>query len=311
MLSPSTDMTLPHISAEAAQPISIASYLTVDVEEYYQAEIFSGIVDRADRMMHPPHVERNTMELIRLFNDCNVRGTFFILGTVAMKHPGLIRVIQESGNEIASHGDDHRMITKMSPPEFREDVRRSKRILEDIAGTAVVGYRAPTFSIVEKTEWAYEILLDEGFRYSSSVFPIHHDRYGWPEFGAVPRKMAVRGNRWIWEIPLSVERVGFINVPFGGGGYLRLFPMFLTKYFFRRSLRVGRPAIVYVHPWEIDRQHPRIAMPVLKRMRHYVGISGMQEKVRNLLRSFRFERMDEFMKCACAGINPKPRRKWK
>lgn len=298
MPSPSPDMTPSRISAPAAQPKSIVNYLTVDVEEYYQAEVFSGIVDRADREMHLPHVERNTMELIRLFNDCNVRGTYFILGTVAKKHPGLIRAIQESGNEIASHGYDHRMITKMSLPEFREDVRRSKQTLEDIAGTAIVGYRAPTFSIVEKTEWAYEILLNEGFRYSSSVFPIHHDRYGWPEFGAVPRKMAVHGDRWIWEIPLSVERVGFINVPFGGGGYLRLFPIFLTKYFFRRSLRVARPAIVYVHPWEIDRQHPRIAMPVLKRIRHYVGISGMQEKVRNLLCSFRFERMDEFMKCA-------------
>jgi polysaccharide deacetylase family protein (PEP-CTERM system associated) len=300
MPSPSPDMTPLRISAESPQPESNASYLTVDVEEYYHAEVFSGIVDRAARKMYPPHVERNTMELIRLFNECNVRGTYFILGTVAKKHPGLIRAILESGNEIASHGNDHRMITKMSQSEFREDIRRSKQTLEDIAGTAVLGYRAPTFSIVEKTEWAYEILLNEGFRYSSSVFPIHHDRYGWPEFGVLPRKMAVCGDRWIWEIPLSVERVGFLNVPFGGGGYLRLFPMFLTKYFFRRLLRVGRPAIVYVHPWEIDRQHPRIAMPLLKRMRHYVGIPGMHEKVRNLLRSFRFERLDEFIKCAPA-----------
>ncbi len=301
MPSPSSDMASLRKPEQAPQPEPNASYLTVDVEEYYHAEVFSGIVDRAARKKYPPHVERNTMELIRLFNDCNVRGTYFVLGTVAKKHPGLIRAILESGNEIASHGNDHRMITKMSPSEFREDVRRSKQILEDITGMAVLGYRAPTFSIVEKTEWAYEILLNEGFRYSSSVFPIRHDRYGWPGFGLFPRKMAVRGNRWIWEIPLSVERFGFINVPFGGGGYLRLYPMPLTKYFFRRMSRDDRPAVVYVHPWEIDRQHPRIAMPALKRMRHYLGISGMEEKVRDLLRSFRFGRMDDFIKCVPAA----------
>jgi polysaccharide deacetylase family protein (PEP-CTERM system associated) len=235
------------------------------------------------------------MELIRLFNDCNVHGTFFLLGTVAKRHSGLVRTILASGHEVASHGNDHRMITKMSPSEFREDVRRSKQILEDITGTAVLGYRAPTFSIVDKTAWAYEILLSEGFQYSSSVFPIHHDRYGWSEFGVFPRKMAVNENQWIWEIPLSVERVGFINVPFGGGGYLRLFPMFLTKYFFRRLLRIGRPAVAYIHPWEIDRQHPRIAMSLLKRFRHYAGISATEEKMRDLFGSFPFERMDQFL----------------
>jgi polysaccharide deacetylase family protein (PEP-CTERM system associated) len=212
--------------APVSQTGANAIYLTVDVEEYYHAEVFSGIVDRAEWNKHPLHVEKNTMELIRLFNDCNVHGTFFLLWTVAKRHNSLVRTILESGHEVASHGNDHRMITKMSPSEFREDVRRSKQILEDITGTAVLGYRAPTFSIVEKTAWAYEILLSDGFQYSSSVFPIHHDRYGWPEFGVFPRKMAVSGNQWIWEIPLSVERVWFINVPFGGGGYLRLFPMF-------------------------------------------------------------------------------------
>ena len=294
-------MTPFRTSSQALQAEYNAIYLTVDVEEYYHAEVFSGIVDRAERKKYPPHVEKNTMQLIRLFNDCNVRGTFFVLGSVAKKHPGLIKEILKSGNEIASHGNEHRMITKMSPKEFQEDVRKSRQILEDITGKEVQGYRAPTFSIVEKTEWVYEILLKEGFRYSSSVFPIHHDRYGWPEFGVFPRKMAVSGNQWIWEIPLSVERVGFINVPFGGGGYLRLFPMSLTKYFFRRMLRIGRPAIVYVHPWEIDRDHPLIAMPFLRRIRHYVGISGMEEKVRDLVHSFPFGRMDEFLKWAPSG----------
>ena len=187
------------------------------------------------------------------------------------------------------------MVTRMTPREFREDIRKSRRILEDITGKAVLGYRAPTFSIVKRTEWAYQILRDEGFRYSSSVFPIRHDRYGWAGFGLSPRKMAVCDDRWIWEVPLSVERIGGVNLPFGGGGYLRLYPMSLTKYFFRRFLRHNRPAVVYVHPWEIDRAHPRVAMPVLKRTRHYVGISRMEEKLRDLLRSFPFERMDAFL----------------
>ena len=278
-------------------------YLTVDVEEYFHAEVFSGIIDRLEREKHPPHVEKNTMELLRLFNECDARGTFFILGSVAEKHPGLIRSILESGHEIASHGNGHRMVTRMTPTEFREDVRKSRQILEDITGKEVLGYRAPTFSIVKRTEWAHEILRDEGFRYCSSVFPIRHDRYGWPEFGLSPRKMAVCGDRWIWEVPLSVERIGGVNLPFGGGGYLRLYPMFLTKYFFRRFLRNDRPAVVYVHPWEIDREHPRVAMPVLKRIRHYVGIRGMEEKIRGLLRSYPFERMDAFLNCVPSASN--------
>jgi len=278
-----------------------AFYLTVDVEEYYHAEAFSGIIGLSEQNKCPSRVVNNTLELIRLFRECDALGTFFILGSVAEKHPGLIRSIQEAGHEIASHGSGHRMVTRMTPNEFREDVRKSRRILEDITGKPVLGYRAPTFSIVKRTEWAYEILRDEGFRYSSSVFPIHHDRYGWPEFGLSPRKMAVRDDRWIWEFPLSVERIGGVNLPFGGGGYLRLYPMSLTKHFFRRLLRNDRPAVVYVHPWEIDREHPKVAMPVLKRIRHYVGISGMEEKIRDLLRSFPFARMDEFIKCASAA----------
>lgn len=300
MPSPVPHVTSFNASAPELQPGYKASYLTVDVEEYYHAEAFSGILDPVERDRYPAHVVENTMELLQLFQDCEVRGTFFLLGSVAEKYPGLTRSILEAGHEIASHGNGHRMVTKMTPAEFREDVRKSKRILEDITGKTVLGYRAPTFSIVKDTEWAYEILRDEGFRYSSSVFPIRHDRYGWATFGLSPRKMAVRGDRWIWEIPLSVERIGGINFPFGGGGYLRLYPMSLTKYFFRRLLRNDRPSVVYVHPWEIDRDHPRVAMPVLKRIRHYVGISGMEEKIRELLRSFPFERMDEFLKCAPA-----------
>jgi polysaccharide deacetylase family protein (PEP-CTERM system associated) len=272
-------------------PYSNFTWLTVDVEEYYDAEIFSGIISRDDRTKFPPHVDKTTTDLLEIFADSNVRGTFFILGSIAEKNPGLVKAIMEGGHEIASHGFGHRMITRMSPAEFREDVRKSKRILENVSGGPVRGYRAPTFSIVEKTKWAHEILRDEGFQYSSSVFPIRHDRYGWPEFGIHPRKMAVNGNRWIWEFPLSVERIGSMNIPFGGGGYLRLYPLFLTKCLIRRVLRAGRNVIVYVHPWEIDRQHPRISMPMMKRIRHYTRISSMEGKMRELFRLFPFGKL--------------------
>ncbi len=270
-------------------------YLTVDVEDYYHAEVFSGIIDRSEWGKYPPHVEANTRGLLELFRDWNVRGTFFILGIVAKKNPGLVRSISESGHEVASHGNDHRMLTRLTPEEFREDIRRSRRLLEDITGKPVLGYRAPTFSIVKGTEWAYGILRDEGFRYSSSVFPVRHDRYGWTEFGPFPRKMADDGKSWIWEIPMSAERIGPLHVPFGGGGYLRLYPLSLTRYFFRRSLEAGRTSVVYIHPWELDLDQPVDAMPFFKRFRHTVGIKRTKEKMRKLLQSFTFARMDQFL----------------
>jgi polysaccharide deacetylase family protein (PEP-CTERM system associated) len=293
MVSPSSPPleTLNDTRHPGRDPDSNFIWLTVDIEEYYDAEVFSGIISQAERATFPPHVEKTTMDLLEIFHDCKVRGTFFILGAVAEKNPGLVKTIMAAGHEIASHGFGHRMITRMSPAEFREDVRKSKRILEDLSGGRVRGYRAPTFSIVEKTKWAHEILRDEGFQYSSSVFPIRHDRYGWPGFGILPRKMAVNGDQWIWEFPLSVERIGSMNFPFGGGGYLRLYPLFLTKCLIRRVLHAGRNAIVYVHPWEIDRQHPQISMPLLKRIRHYTGISGMERKMRELFRMFPFDKM--------------------
>lgn len=293
MISPfsSTPGTSNDIRQPARDPGSAFIFLTVDLEEYYDAEVFSGIISESERATFGTHVDRNTMDLLEIFNDSNVRGTFFILGAVAEKKPGLIKAIMEAGHDIASHGYGHRMITRMSPAEFREDVRKSKRILEDVSGGPVLGYRAPTFSIVEKTKWAHKILRDEGFQYSSSVYPVRHDRYGWPEFGILPRKMAVDDNRFIWEFPLSVERFGSVNIPFGGGGYLRLYPLFLTKRLFSRVLRAGRNAIVYVHPWEIDRQHPLVPMPLLKRIRHYAGIPGMEGKIRELFRLFPFDKM--------------------
>jgi len=265
--------------------------LTVDVEDYFQVEAFSKFIDREEWEGFPSRVEVNTDRLLAIFECYQAKGTFFILGWVARKFPGLLKRILAGGHEIGSHGCNHRMATTMMPNEFREDVRNSKMIIEDIIGTTVLGYRAPTFSILEKTSWTYEILLREGYRYSTSVFPIRHDRYGWPRFGLSPRKMASDGASEIWEIPLSVARIGLMNIPFGGGGYLRAYPLAVTKALFRRISRRGQNGIIYIHPWEIDSNQPIVKAPLITRFRHSQGISRTDEKIRDILKTFDVCRM--------------------
>ena len=217
-----------------------------------------------------------------------VKGTFFIVGWLAERKPDLVKMISRKGHEISSHGYSHTMVTKMTPQEFREDIRRAKEILEDITGEKVIGYRAPTFSIVYKTAWAYEILLEEGYRYSSSVFPIKHDRYGWVDFGVGEKIVASSGEIDLWEFPMSVWDLGPIRIPLGGGGYLRAYPLGLTRYLAGRVIDKGRPLILYVHPWELDDAHPRVDVPFLKRARHFIGIAGLDGKLQRILQSFRF-----------------------
>jgi polysaccharide deacetylase family protein (PEP-CTERM system associated) len=216
-------------------------------------------------------------------------------GWLAERNPGLVRTIHDGGHEIASHGFDHRMISRMTPEEFRKDIRKSKEILEGITRGEVRGYRAPTFSIMEETKWAYEILLQEGFRYSSSVFPTWHDRYGWPGFGDEPRKMASNGKGEIWEIPMTVGSIGPIRIPFGGGGYLRAYPLFLTRALLRRIAGKGKHAVLYIHPWELDREHPPIRAPLLRRLRHHVGIPKMEAKLIDLLQSGKFGTLSQLL----------------
>jgi polysaccharide deacetylase family protein (PEP-CTERM system associated) len=226
--------------------------------------------------------------LLDILDAHEVRGTFFVLGWLAERHHALIRKIHDAGHEIASHGFEHRMISRMTPDTFQEDIRRSKETLEGITNSAVIGYRAPTFSILEKTAWAYEILLHEGYRYSSSVYPIWHDRYGWPDFGTHPRRMAYNGEGEIWEVPMTVKSIGPLKIPFGGGGYLRSYPYFLTKALFRSHARNDKPAVVYIHPWELDLQHPPVPAPFFRRLRHRIGIPKMERKLVGLLQSLKF-----------------------
>jgi polysaccharide deacetylase family protein (PEP-CTERM system associated) len=261
---------------------------SVDVEEYYQVEAFSGVVPKTDWHKFPSRVEESTNRLLEILDTYHVRGTFFVLGCLAGNMPGLVRMISGAGHEIASHGYDHTMVNRLTPEMFRKDIRKSKRILEDIIGTSVKGYRAPTFSITERTSWAYEILQQEGYSYSSSVYPVLHDRYGWPAFGDYPRKMFAGEQGEIWEVPLTVGSIGPLRIPFGGGGYLRTYPLRLTKALFRKIERHGRTGIVYIHPWELDPRQPEVRAPLLRRIRHRLGIPKMERKLIDLLKSMRF-----------------------
>jgi len=278
------------------QNVAARHIFSVDVEEYYQVEAFSQIVPRDKWKDFSSRAENPTNKLLEILDRYEFKGTFFVLGCLAGKLPRLVKRIFDAGHEIASHGYGHAMITTLSQEAFREDIRKSKRILEDITGAPVHGYRAPTFSIMENTSWAYAILQQEGFSYSSSVFPIIHDRYGWPSFGDSPRNMAGRGEGELWELPMSVGQFGPFRVPFGGGGYLRMYPLAFTKALFRRIERLGKTGMVYVHPWELDPEQPEIKAPFLRRFRHKLGIAKMEEKLVDLLGTMRFATAAQYVK---------------
>ena len=264
--------------------------LTVDVEDYFQVEAFSGVIDRGDWDALPRRVVRNTDRLLDILAASGVSGTFFMLGWVAARHPELVRRIVADGHELASHGSDHYRVDQQSPAEFRNDVRRSKALLEDIGGAAVTGYRAPTFSVGAKSRWAHQILAEEGFRYSSSVYPIAHDLYGVPE---APRRPFCPLPGFI-EIPLTTVRLFGRNFPTAGGGYFRLLPYAVTRTALRKAGSELRTSCVfYLHPWEIDPDQPRqVQAPFRSRLRHCINLGRTEHRLRRLLRDFRWTRMD-------------------
>ena len=264
--------------------------LTVDVEDYFQVEAFAGVINRGDWEALPRRVVRNTDRLLDIFADSGASGTFFTLGWVAERHPELVRRIVAEGHELASHGSDHYRLDQQSPAEFRDDIRRSKALLEDIGGAAVTGYRAPTFSVGVKSRWAHEILAEEGFRYSSSVYPIAHDLYGVPK---APRHPFCPLPGFI-EIPLTTVRLFGRNFPTAGGGYFRLLPYAVTRTALRKAGSELRTSCVfYLHPWEIDPDQPRqVQAPFRSRLRHYVNLGRTEYRLRRLLRDFQWTRMD-------------------
>ncbi len=270
-------------------PEPVLNAFSVDVEDFFQVAAFEGVIDRSDWDTFERRVEANTRRLLELLARYDVRSTMFVLGWVAERAPDLVREIHRAGHELAIHGYDHRRVTEQTPDEFRADVRAAKRLLEEIAGVEVEGYRAPTYSIVKETLWATEILLEEGFRYDSSIFPIHHDRYGIPDAPRFPWVVARANGASLVEFPISTVRVLGLNLPFVGGGYLRLLPPGVARWGMRRlNRREGRPAIVYVHPWEIDPGQPRQPVGWLTRLRHYGNLGRTGARLADLFERFRF-----------------------
>jgi len=264
--------------------------MTVDVEDYFHVSAFENTIAKSDWDSLSLRVEENTYRLLALFAEHNVNSTFFTLGWVAERCPKLIKAIVEQGHELASHGYSHQRATEMTQEQFREDVAKSKQILEDISGQKIKGYRAPSFSVNEDNTWIYQILVELGFEYSSSTYPIEHDLYGVPSW---PRFMYKRPEGII-EIPVPTTRKNEVNTGIGGGGYFRLYPYWLSKKRIDNYLKTEQqPYSFYFHPWEIDPDQPKVAGASLKsRLRHYLNLSKMEGKVVNLLKDYQWDTME-------------------
>ncbi|MGH7119426.1 MAG: XrtA system polysaccharide deacetylase [Acetobacteraceae bacterium] len=286
---------------KAESAIVIASAMTVDVEDYFQVQAFAGAVSRASWDSIPRRVEANTERILARFAEAGVQATFFTLGWVAQRHPGLIRQIVAAGHELASHGYDHIRADQLDEAGFRADVGRTRRLLEDIGGVAVRGYRAPTFSIGARNLWAFRALEAEGYAYSSSVYPVRHDLYGMPEAPRFPFRPA---NGRLWELPMTTLALAGRNLPWAGGGYFRLLPYGLYRRGLARMLRnERRPGIFYVHPWEIDPSQPVIANASLRsRLRHRLNLAATEGRLCRLLQEFAWNRMDRVFAAELASL---------
>ena len=268
----------------------VINALTIDVEDWYQVSALAGTIRREDWTEMEPRVERNTHRLLELLDRKGVRATCFVLGWTAERHPTLVREIAAAGHEIASHGYSHRLVYDQDPETFRAETLRSKALLEDQAQTPVAGYRAASYSVTKRSLWALDILAEAGFLYDSSIFPVHHDRYGIAGFERWPHALQTPAGHTLVEYPLTTWRVGGrFDLPVAGGGYFRLYPYAVT----RRGLRTvnrrdGRPFIFYLHPWEIDPGQPRVSAPPLSRLRHYNNLDRCEARLERLLDDFAF-----------------------
>lgn len=279
----------------------VTNGLSVDIEDWFQVGAFEKSIRRDDWDALPSRVERNSDAVIDLFGRAGAKGTFFTLGWVAERCPELIRRIASAGHEVASHGWDHVRVFTMTPAQFREDLRRTRGVLEDLSGCHVVGYRAPSFSIDARTPWAHEILAEEGYAYSSSVAPVVHDHYGWPE---APRFAfrPVDGADLI-ELPVTTARFGGRTIAAGGGGFFRLFPYGFSRWAIRQVNAEGRPGIFYFHPWEIDPDQPRVKhAPLRSRLRHYARLSAMEAKLARAIGDFAWDRIDRVAAAEAARV---------
>ncbi|CAH1079370.1 XrtA system polysaccharide deacetylase [Candidatus Nitrotoga sp. 1052] len=275
----------------------IRNAMTIDVEDYFQVSAFASTIPREQWESLPCRVERNIDIALALLNEGKAHATFFTLGWIAERYPGIVRRIVDNGHELASHGYGHQRVSELSRNEFNEDISRAKKTLEDLSGSPVIGYRAPSFSIGADNLWALDLLQEAGYQYSSSIYPIRHDHYGMPDaprFAHYPR-----GKDGMLELPPTTAILLGRNLPAAGGGYFRLLPYQASRWLIRRVNRQdGKPCIFYFHPWELDPDQPRqFSISAKTRFRHYVNLKRMESRIQSLLRDFHWDRMDRiFMK---------------
>ncbi len=264
--------------------------LTVDVEDYFQVAALAEAVKPEDWGQHELRVERNTHRLLDLFDSRGVKATFFVLGWVAERCPGLVREIVARGHELASHGYSHQLVYQQRPAVFRDETRRSKQILEDQVQQPVLGYRAASYSVTGDSLWALDIIAEEGFVWDSSIFPVHHDRYGIPGAERWPHQLQTPAGHSLVEFPLTTLRLSGLTVPIAGGGYFRLYPYVFSRFGLRRiNRRDRRPFIFYLHPWEVDPDQPRVSVGWKSRFRHYNNLHKCENRLRRLLDDFAFD----------------------
>ena len=261
--------------------------LTIDVEDYYHVSAFESVISCESWERYESRVEQNTHRILDIMDVYNTKATFFVLGWIAERYPQLTREINARGHEVASHGYSHRRIYTQTVDQFREETRRSKHVLEEIIGQPVLGYRAASYSITTHSLWALDILLEEGFVYDSSIFPIRHDLYGIPGYRRFCHILSTDKEHGLVEFPLSTIQLGKIKLPIAGGGYFRLFPYGLTRWGIRYLNNTEyQPAVIYLHPWEIDPDQPRIQAGRLSRFRHYLNLARTEGRLRTLLQDF-------------------------
>ena len=274
----------------------VINSFTVDVEDYFQVEAFSKIIDRNTWNDFSCRVEANTDLILGLLDDANVKGTFFVLGWIAQRYPNVVKKISEMGHEVASHGMSHQLIYKQDKEIFRNETIDSKKLLEDLSQQPVNGYRAATYSITEESLWALDILCEAGFKYDSSIFPIVHDRYGIPGIKTEPHVITTEKSNKIVEFPISVYKNRLFNLPISGGGYFRLYPYFFTKMMLKALNRKNKEFVFYIHPWEVDNEPPSVdGIKGFSRFRHYNNIDRCKHRLEKLLSDFQFSTVSEVL----------------
>jgi polysaccharide deacetylase family protein (PEP-CTERM system associated) len=281
------------LSTVSANPVNAFS---IDVEDYFQVAALAPAVSRESWPTREYRVEANTERILNLLAEKNVKGTFFVLGWVAEKSPGLVKRIASAGHEIACHGFSHQLIYKQSQTEFREETTRAKRFLEDVIGQPVLGYRAASFSITRESLWALDVLIDLGFEYDSSIFPIRHDRYGIPGASPAIGRISAPSARTLVEFPMSAATFLGVQVPVSGGGYFRILPYWLTRKGLRQiNESADRPFTFYLHPWEVDPGQPRVKVSAFSTFRHYTNLHKCEARLRQVLTDFSFSTMRDVL----------------